>query len=240
MDDPVVYLVPFFALQFEGDKRNSEIDKYLQEELDTIRHAFQIRLTQMDKRYKRHLASVSSLQKTSSNNCPAPMPHPQNDTFSRKHNRRSSWHGKMDETTPPSGPAHPIGEGFDSGSEESLSSSVADSSFHDNVSNVTVDSPVPNDNEQNRLDEVNDSRHDDDQLDDFTGGDDPTLPAEMKAIIQQRLQQYKAQMMEALMREAEEKIAAMEKNYANKMSSNMLYHLPASPAKSLDRSETFV
>ena len=137
---------------------------------------------------------------------------------------------------PPSGPARPIGEGLDSGSDESLSSSVANNSYHDDV---TGDSHVPNDNE-NRLDEVNDSCHDDDQSDDIVGGDDPTLPTEMKAIIQQRLEQYKAQMMEALMKEAEEKIAAMEKDYASKMGSNMLYHLPASPAKSLDHSETFV
>ena len=74
------------------------------------------------------------------------------------------------------------------------------------------------------------------------GGDDHALSPEMKAIIQQRLQQYKSQMMEALMREAEEKIAAMERDYTHKMATNKqkLFHMPVSPAKSLDSSETFV
>ena len=180
----------------------------------------------MDKRYKKHLASVSSVQKTSSNGI---GPQPTMDTFTRHHNRRASWHGKMkqDETdNPPSGPAYPLGSGFESGSEESLSSSVADSTYCDDATESGI-------LEEQHTDQVQDN-----ELDAFADKDDSAvLPVEMKAIIQERVQQYKSQMMELWMKEAEEKIAAMEQDYMRKMNNQKLFHLSSNGEKG---PETFV
>ena len=43
-----------------GEKRNFQLEKYLDNELDIIRQAFQISLFQIEKRYQRQLASMSS------------------------------------------------------------------------------------------------------------------------------------------------------------------------------------
>ncbi len=186
----------------------------------------------MDKRYKRHLASVSSVQKTSSSSVVKTGPVPGNDTFTR-HHRRASWHGKMkqEDDSPPSGPAYPMGAGFETGSEESLSSSVADSSCYDGFDETSKI-------EEGRLDQINDVQ-DNDHMNDFTTATehDSALPNEMRAIIQERVQQYKSQMMEIWMKEAEEKIVAMEQDYMKKMNTQKLYHLSTSSEKG---PETFV
>ena len=149
-----------------------------------------------------------------------------------------------DTSEPPSGPAYLLGgSGFDSGSDESLTSSLADSSVCDGFGTVG-ESPKSTITQQNRLDQINDVHQEEgeEQVKDFTGvvDDDSALPVDMKAIIQDRVQQYKDQMMELWMREAEEKIAGLEQEYIKKMNSQKLYHLPSNQMKGPDRSETFV
>ena len=188
----------------------------------------------MEKRYKRQLASVSSIHQTSSNGV-VKDPTPSTDNVRQPgHNRRASWHGKMkqeDDDSPPSGSAYPLGSGFDSGSEESLASSIADTSFQNG--NEPGDSPEPSASEQNRgnLDKVDYIQDKEPCLSDFMSEDDSALPPEMRAIIQERIQQYKTQMMELCMKEAEKKMAIMEQQYMGKMKR----HLPTQ-----DQPEPFV
>ena len=124
-----------------------------------------------------------------------------------------------------------------------MASSVADSSCCDAFGTMDGKNSDESTNvtEQSRLDQSNDSNQDLEE--DQTNEDDPALSAGMKEIIQERVQQYKSQMMELWMKEAEEKIAAMEQQYMMKMKATAgqnLYHLSPTRAKGLDRSETFV
>ena len=64
------------------------MDRYLQEELETMRQAFQIRLAQLEKRYQRRLVQE---QKRNSQHQKASTPQPQRHTSILQ--RRRSWNG---------------------------------------------------------------------------------------------------------------------------------------------------
>lgn len=241
--------------QFSGidNERKSELEKYLNDELDTIRQAFQIRLKQMEKRYKRQLASVSALHKTSSNSTTGGRPI---NLGAKSHKRRSSWHGKMDnrseDDAPPTGIVNLLENGFESGSDESLNSSVAGSScYNDDYESSESPEPIPSElNPEtdssgiitpNSLDEVEDIHaFNNPSLVDFMIGEETvSLPPEGK-LIKERIQEYKARMMDYLMLQAEERMSAMEEEYKTKIdNAQRLYHLPGEE-KALERSETFV
>lgn len=170
----------------------------------------------MERKYKKQLASASSLHAPSNGSSQQLLKPMDTSSPARLHNHRASWHGNTRNNGGSEGGM--LGDGFNSGSEESLNSSVADSTCSSSVFNSTVDS------------ELNDSK---------TENNSSALTGEMQVMIKEQVQQYKSQMMEVWMKEAEEKMAAMEQSYLQKISSQQkLFHLQS--ANGVDKSETFV
>ena len=189
---------PLFS-QFAGEETDliftNKLDKYLQEELDTIRQAFQIRLSQLEKRYQRQLASMNQRQLPQQTGSPssvrASVPNIQTTSSSAKGmHRTASWHG-ISSMAGNNSYDNEQGAGFstgiDSGSEESLLSCGANSS-------CSGEQPA--------------KQH-------LPGKNEDDWPAEGKAhqALQERMQEHKVRMMEFLMDQADAKIANMEKQY---------------------------
>ena len=121
--------------------------------LDTIRQAFQIRLTEIEKRYQRQLASMSSKndpQRTKTNS----FTEPDSLLTSQGHIRRASWHGNLELCDREQFNDDSLGTGFESGSEESLLSSVADSSCY----NEGTETPEPDNKNIENIDELHKPR----------------------------------------------------------------------------------
>lgn len=81
--------LPVFQHTPDGDAK-SQVDRYLQEELETMRQAFQIRLAQLEKRYQRRLVQEqkrNSQHHTLQSQCHTPQPN------TSTLQRRRSWHG---------------------------------------------------------------------------------------------------------------------------------------------------
>ena len=80
--------------------QQSEIDRYLQGELETMRRAFQIRLAQLEKRYQRQLRLLQQRQNSAS----GPLPSIPADVQLRAQrkgvslHRRSSWHSCLSDS----------------------------------------------------------------------------------------------------------------------------------------------
>ena len=174
-----------------GDSR-TRLQKYMEEELDTIRQAFQIRLSQMEKRYQRQLASVQQEAISRQQHSPQLQDQHQQPALQR----RASWSGadrnnKRDLELP--APRMPGGASlkldFESGSEESLNSCA---SANSSVCSSTVSTPG--------------------ELRDHGSAQESLSQEELQAISQQ-IKVYKSQMMDAMMAEAEKKALQMEERY---------------------------
>lgn len=76
---------PLFSQVSESnEKRNSQLEKYLEEELETMRQAFHIRLSQIEKKYQRKIASMSTASAGGRSKT--------NSLIEEDNSRRASWH----------------------------------------------------------------------------------------------------------------------------------------------------
>lgn len=194
------------------------MEKYLEEELDTIRQAFQIRLSQMEKRYQRQLASMSQQGELLRPAQPSPSSRstPQHAVVQR----RASWNGSDTSDAAVKQFSTPMKLNFDSGSDESLSSCASS-----NCSSVAPFTPS-SDNESSTSEQT------------LSSVDEETISRQLKA--------YKSKMMDVMMAEAESRMSQMEEQYRlkvkemNKVAVPPAIHLTHLGGVSKQPPETFV
>ena len=170
----------------------------MEEELDTIRQAFQIRLSQMEKRYQRQLATVQQ-EATVRTNSPLVQ-----DSAQQKQRtslqRRASWsgtdtNGTKEAELAPRLPAASLKLDFDSGSEESVNSCA---SANSSVCSTSLS--------------VSGDQRDAGAAGTRDNTPDPLSPEELQAVSEQ-LKACKSDLMEKMMAEAEKKAMEMEQQY---------------------------
>ena len=152
------------------------------------------------------MSSKNDPQRTKTNSFTEPDSLPTN----QGHMRRASWHGNLELCDREQFNDDSLGTGFESGSEESLLSSVADSSCY----NEGTETPEPDNKNIEDIDELHKPR-----LADFmpTENEAASLSGDANDLIQSRIQEYKSRMMEYLMERAELQITNMEKKFDEKL-----------------------
>ena len=175
------------------------------------------------------MSSKNDPQRTKTNSFTEPDSLPTN----QGHMRRASWHGNLELCDREQFNDDSLGTGFESGSEESLLSSVADSSCY----NEGTETPEPDNKNIEDIDELHKPR-----LADFmpTENEAASLSGDANDLIQSRIQEYKSRMMEYLMERAELQITNMEKKFDKKLRTLQRQQSMQPSHISCTPSETFV
>lgn len=187
--------------------------------METIRQAFQIRLSQMEKRYERRLQTLSSS---------SPLQSRTNSFASPPNSRCSSWHTDVE-------PSNTSSLGFWN-SKESLSSVTNSNGCHRNPSGGGLD----------QVCDFNGLSHP--KISDFVSGEEEKEGGgekDAEQVVQEKIKDYKSKMMEYLMERAEQQMMSMEKEYERKMQEKFrqqksLPNLLSSASHVQHKSETFV
>ena len=195
----------------------SQLERYLQDELDTMRQAFQIRLSQLEKRYQRQL--ILEQRKNGTNGVfqvrlrKKLNPLQQNTT-----KRRGSWHSQSPEreTDKPASPEQRSGSSLGLQSDSSIDES--DIEPCEDLQHSKPKQEGLRGGARTWRDDSDDHSPRMSPVRGYEDEDDETLTEEDKGLIQEKTQQYRQKMTKYFKEKSESQIASVEKQYRAQMS----------------------
>ena len=197
-------------------KTKTQLDKYLQDELETMRQAFQIRLSQLEKRYQRRLVmeqrrNSRALSSGSSSHSPSSTP-------TATLERRKSWNGSSDDESEGEKPRAGSVMGIRD-SDTQIDESVIGRDKRQPSECRAVQSPglkggspaaLTHREEEQVMSPVMTFSEDEEE-------GDESLTEDARQLIQLRIQEYRAKMTRHFTEKAEAKIAVIEEQYQKQM-----------------------
>ncbi len=198
----------------EGDK--SQLEDYLQSELETIRQAFQIRLNQLEKRYQRQLELEKQKRVISPLTSQQAMPtSPQSRELAKQ--RRNSWHSCMS----------PI--------EQDKNESVLNielpsgSDFYEHDPSLVNELPesLREDSTNEQQNECTCNRSTEDEFSDYEDMSGCVVDKSSQELIQQKVSEHRERMMQHFKEKSEARIAAIEQKYLSQINEMQRKHQDA-------------
>jgi len=204
-----------FSLQPSTDSEGqSQLERYLQEELDTMRQAFQIRLSQLEKRYQRQL--ILEQRKNATNGVfQVRLRKKSNPLQQCTTKRRGSWHSQSPEREIDN-PEQRSGSALGLQSDSSI-----DESDIEPCGELQHSKPKQKEGLRGGArtwrDDSDDNSPRMSPVRGYEDEDDETLTEEAKALIQEKTKQYRQKMTKYFKEKSEAQIASVEKHYQAQM-----------------------